>query len=111
MAEKETLGIFVPTNKHIDHLIGIVKAAKKAGKTLCIFLTHDGCLITQDPKYQELADMVGPDELDEISLCNVGWEELGLKDRPIPAGMDPEDLATQSRHCTMIGKCDRYLVI
>lgn len=111
MAEKERLGIFVPTNRYIDHLIGIARAAKKAGKALCIFLTHDGCLITQDPKYQELADIVGSDEIDEISLCNVGWEELELKDQPIPAGMDPTDLATQSRHCALIGKCDRYLVI
>lgn len=111
MAEKEKLGIFVPTNKNIDHIIGIARAAKKAGKALCIFLTHDGCLITQDPKYQELVDIVGSDELDEISLCNVGWEELGLKDHPIPAGMDAADLATQSRHCALIGKCDRYLVI
>jgi hypothetical protein len=111
MAEKETLGILVPSNKHIDHLIGIARAAKKAGKVLCIFLTHDGCLITQDPKYQELADIVGPEEIDKISLCNVGWEELGLKGQPIPAGMDPEDLATQSRHCALMGTCDRYLVI
>ncbi len=111
MMEKETLGIFVPTNKHIDHLIGIARAAKKAGKAVCIFLTHDGCLITQDPKYHELAEIVDSDEVGEISLCNVGWEELGLKDQPIPAGMDTNDLATQSRHCALIEKCDRYLVI
>jgi hypothetical protein len=111
MAEKETLGIFVPTNNHIDHLIGIAKAAKKAGKALCIFLTHTGCLITQDPKYQLLADIVGPDEIDDISLCNVRWEELGLKDQPLPAGMGPGGLATQSRHCAMVGTCDRYMVI
>lgn len=111
MVEQEKLGILVPTNKNIDHLIGIAKAAKKAGKALCIFLTHDGCLITQDPKYQEFADIVGSDEIDEISLCNVGWEELGLKGQAIPAGMNPNDLATQSRHCRLIGTCDRYLVI
>ncbi len=111
MAEQEKLGILVPTNKHIDHLIGIAKAAKKAGKSLCIFLTHDGCLITQDPQYQALIDIVGADEIDEISLCNVAWEELGLKSLSIPAAMDSTDLATQSRHCALIGKCDRYLVI
>ena len=107
MAEKEKLGIFVPTNKHLDHVIGVVKAAKKAGKELVIFFTHDGVLMSQDPKYQELADL-GPEEM---TLCNVRWEELGLKGKPIPAGMGEKGLATQSRHVSLIGKCDRYLVL
>lgn len=108
MAEKEKLGIFVPTDNYIDHLIGVARAAKKAGKALCIFLTHDGVRITQNPKYQELAEIVNPDE---ISLCNVSWEEIGLKGQPIPAGMGPKDLASQSRHCALIKKCDRYMVL
>lgn len=111
MSEKETLGILVPTKKNLDHLIGVARAAKKAGKNLCIFLTHEAVLLTQDPKYQELADIVGPDEADLISLCNVRWEELGLKGQPVPAAMGDKDLATQSRHCALIGKCDRYMVV
>ena len=111
MMQKQILGIFVPSNKHIDHLIGIARAAKKAGNALCIFFTHDGVLMTQDPKYQELAAIVGDNSINKISLCNASWEELGLKDRPVPQGMGPDDLATQSRHCTLIGTCDRYLVI
>ena len=107
MAEKEKLGIFVSTNKHIDHVIGVVRAAKKAGKELVIFFTHEGVLMSQDPKYKELADM-GPEEM---TLCNVRWEELGLKGEPIPAGMGEKGLATQSRHVSLIGKCDRYLVL
>lgn len=106
MAEKEILGIFVTSNKYLDHIIGVAKAAKKAGKALNIFLTHDGVLITQDPRYQELAD-IGPEKL---SLCNVGWEELGLKGKPIPTGMDEKGLASQTRHCAMIDTCDRYMI-
>lgn len=106
MAEKEILGIFVTSNKYLDHVIGVAKAAKKAGKALNIFLTHDGVLITQDPRYQELAD-IGPEKL---SLCNVSWEELGLKGKPIPAGMDEKGLASQTRHCAMIDTCDRYMI-
>lgn len=111
MAEKQKLGIFVPTSKYIDYLIGVVRAAKKAGKAVCIFLTHEGCRITQDPKYEILSDILSPGAEDQISLCNVSWEELGLKDRQIPAAMNPEDLATQSRHVALIETCDRYLVI
>jgi len=107
MAEKETLGILVPTNQHIDHVIGVARAAKKAGREVVIFFTHEGVFMTQDPKYQELAD-IAPEEM---TLCNVRWEELGLKGNPIPAGMGDKGLATQSRHVSLIGKCDRYMVI
>ncbi len=111
MAEKQKLGILVPTSKYIDYLIGVVRAAKKAGKAVCIFLTHEGCLITQDPKYQELSDILVPEAEDQLSICNVSWEELGLKDGTIPTGMNPKDLSSQSRHVTLIETCDRYLVI
>lgn len=111
MVQKEILGILVITNRNIDHLIGVARAAKEAGKALCIFLTHEGCLITQDPKYQELACILDPEEENEISLCNVGWEEYGLKDQPIPTGMTPKELATQSRHCALVDRCDRYMVM
>ena len=105
MAEK--LGILVPTDKHLDHVIGVARAAKKAGKTLSIFLTHKGVLLTQDPRYQELAD-IGPDE---FALCKVSWEQCGLEGRPVPAGMEAKDMANQSRHVYMIEMCDRYLVL
>ena len=111
MAEKERLGIFVPTDKNLDHIIGVAKAAKKAGKLLTIFFTHDGVLLTQQAKYPELAEIIDREEGDEISLCNVRWEEHGLKGKPVPAAMGDKDLATQSRHCAMLGTCDRYLVI
>ena len=111
MAEQERLGIYVATDKNLDHLIGVAKAAKKAGKLLTIFFTHDGVLLTQEAKYPELAQIIDREEGDEISLCNVRWEEHGLKGQPVPAAMGDKDLATQSRHCAMLGACDRYLVI
>lgn len=107
MAEKETLGILVPTNKHIDHLIGVARAAKKAGKALYIFFTHDGVLMTQDPKFRELADIAAG----ELALCNHSWEELEFSDQPIPPGMTDDDLGSQSRHVALIEQCDRYIVI
>lgn len=111
MGEKERLGIFVSKNKHLDHLIGMAKAAKKAGKVITIFFTHDGVLLTQEPNYPELAQVIDRDGGDEISLCNVRWEEHGLKGRPLPAAFDETDLATQSRHCRLVDTCDRYMVL
>ena len=107
MAKTETLGILVPTDKHIDHLIGIAGAAKKAGKSLYIFFTHDGVLMTQDPKFKELAEIA----TGELALCNHSWEDLGFSKNPIPVGMTEDDLGSQSRHVALLEKCDRYMVI
>jgi hypothetical protein len=107
MAEKEKLGILVPTNNNLDRLIGVTRAAKKAGKQVLIFFTHDGILMTLDQNYQELVDL----EPDQISLCSARRDELGLGDAPVPAGMELDDLATQSRHVALIEACDRYLVL
>ena len=60
MAEKERLGILVPTDKHLNHLIGVAKAAKKAGKVITVFFTHTGVLLTQEAKYPELAEIIIP---------------------------------------------------
>lgn len=107
MDDKETLGILVPTDKHIDHLIGVARAAKKAGKALHIFFTHNGVLMTQAPKFKELAEIA----TGELSLCNHSWEELGFSKKPIPVGMTEDDLGSQSRHVALLEKCDRYMVI
>ena len=75
MAEK--LGIFVSSDKHLDHLIGISRAAKEAGKEVIVFLTNRGVLLTQDPRFAEMEGLA------EVSLCNVNFEAFGLK-KPVP---------------------------
>jgi hypothetical protein len=107
MTAKETLGILVPTNKHINHLIGVARAAKMAGKALYIFFTHDGVLMTQNPQFKELADIASG----ELALCNHSWEELGFSDQALPPGMSEDDLGSQSRHVALLEQCDRYMVI
>ncbi|MDM8548631.1 hypothetical protein QUF72_01085 [Desulfobacterales bacterium HSG2] len=102
MAEK--LGIFVSSDQHLRHLIGISKAAKKAGKDVVIFFTHKGVLLTQDPDFSELAGYA------RYSVCNVNFEGFGFKGKQVP-GMDETGFATQARHGEMIEECDRYLVL
>jgi hypothetical protein len=101
MAEK--LGILVTADKHLDHLIGICRAATKAGKEVSVFLTNRGVLLSQDPRFVELEGQ------GHISLCNVNFEFFQLT-KPIPVVAD-KDFATQMRHAEMIEECDRYLVL
>lgn len=101
MAEK--LGILVSSDEHLDHLLGIAKAARQAGKDVIIFLTHRGVLLTQDPRLAQLEGLA------RVSLCNVNFEAFHLS-RPVPAVAD-KDFATQARHGMLIEECDRYLVL
>ncbi len=101
MAEK--LGIFVSSDKHLDHLIGIAKAASEAGKEVSVFLTNRGVLLTKHPDFPKVEPFA------HVSLCNVNFEAFKLE-KPIPVVAD-KDFATQARHGMMIEDCDRYIVL
>lgn len=101
MAEK--LGIFVSSDQYLDHLIGIARAAKDAGKEVSIFLTNRAVLLTKHERFPEL------EGLGHTSLCNVNFEAFKLS-KPIPVVAD-KDFATQMRHAEMIEECDRYIVL
>ncbi len=96
----KTLGVFVSSDKHLDKIIALCKAAKKKGVEVTIFFSHLGTLLTQDPRFAELEGLA------KMSLCNVGFESHGLKP-PVP-GIGEKDYGTQARHAEMIETCERY---
>jgi hypothetical protein len=97
-----SLGIFVTDTKHVDKIVKLCQAAKKKDVEITIFFSHLGVLLTQDPRFEELAGM------GNASVCNVGFESHGLKP-PVP-GLGEKDYGTQARHGEMIEDCDRYVV-
>jgi peroxiredoxin family protein len=99
----DKLGIFVSSDQHLPHLIGIARAASQAGKEVTVFLTNRGVLLTQDPDFASLEGLA------QISLCNVNFEAFKLA-KPVPLVAD-KDFATQARHGLMIEECDRYIVL
>ena len=101
MAEK--LGIFVASDQHLNHLIGICQAAIQAGKEVKVFLTNRGVLLAKHPDFPQM------EGLGHVSLCNVNFEAFKL-DKPVPVVAD-KDFATQMRHAEIIEWCDRYIVL
>lgn len=99
----KSLGILVSSDRHLDKIIELCKAAKKKDVEVMLFFTHLGVLLTQDPRFSELEGLTK-----QMSLCNVGFESHGLTP-PVP-GIGEKDYATQSRHGELIEQCDRYLV-
>ena len=99
----ETLGIVVSTDKHLDHLIGITRAARKSGRQVIVFLTNRGVLLTREPGWSAMEGLA------EISLCRVSLAAFHLDENtPIP-GILPQNFANQARHGELIARADRYL--
>jgi len=98
----KSLGIFVTSDRHLDKVIKLCKAAKNKGIEVNIFLSHLGTLLTRSPRFTEL------DGLASVSLCKVAFKGHGLEP-PVP-GILEKDLATQARNGELIDGCDRYMV-
>ncbi len=96
------LGVFVNSDKHLDKIIELCKAAGKKGVDVTIFFSHLGTLLTQYPRFGELEGLA------KMSVCNVGFEHHGLE--PPVVGIGEKDYATQARHGEIIEECDRYVV-
>jgi sulfur relay (sulfurtransferase) complex TusBCD TusD component (DsrE family) len=67
----ESIGICVSTQNNLHHVIGLAKAAKKAGKQVEIFFTGDGVELTQDPRFSELIDIA------QVAVCEVSYIDRG----------------------------------
>lgn len=50
----DSLGIIVATDKYLDHIVGLTKAARDAGKEVRVFFTAAGVKLVPDEKAQEL---------------------------------------------------------
>ena len=100
MADK--LGILVGTDKHLDHVIALTKAAHEKGKKVQIFFTGKGVLLTQKAEFAELVGKA------KLSVCDVSFRANGLEG-DVP-GVGFKDFATQARNAEMINECERYVV-
>ncbi len=99
----KSLGIFVTSDKHLDKIINLCKAAKKKEVSVNIFFSHYGTLLTRSPRFRELEELTT-----NMALCKVAFKGHGL-DLPV-SGIKEKDLATQARNAELIEECDRYVV-
>jgi len=97
------LGILVATQDSLGHLLGLVAAAEKRGVQVVVFFTGEGVLVTQDPRFQELAGRA------KMALCEVSFRAHDLKG-DVP-GLGFKDFATQAKHAEMLEDCPRYLML
>jgi len=69
------LGILVNTNKHLEHVVGITKAARGKGHDVIIFAMDEGTRLIHDPAYAALASLDGV----TMSFCKHSADHLHLE--------------------------------
>ena len=96
-----TLGILVTRYAKIDHIAGIVRAARKAGHPVMIFLNDAGVRFAKDPRFLELASLEGVSN----AVCDYNCEQFGLGERT--PGIN---YGSQYDHARMLHESERVLV-
>ncbi len=108
------LGICVATKSRMEHVIGLARAARKAGKEVEIFFTGEGVLLTKDPRFKELLDVAKTGSSrphGQVTCCEVSYMAQGLTAGKATSGLLDKEFVTQGRNAEMVGECDRYVVL
>lgn len=100
----KSLGIFVTNPDQWRHVMGIVKAAKAKGSKIKVFFTWAGTHNAKLPEFPELCKLV-----DDISICVDSYQKQGYDRDDVPAGLTPQQMATQSQHGIMIEDYECYI--
>ncbi|HSB34424.1 MAG TPA: hypothetical protein VLG39_08215 [Nitrospirota bacterium] len=98
---QEMLGIMVTKYENVEHIAGIAKAARAAGKGVVIFLTDEAVRFTTDPKFLELLEVGGV----ELSCCDHSCEKVGVHEKT--GGIT---YGSQYNNATMLHDSARVLV-
>ncbi len=109
-----TLGICVATRSRMEHVIGLARAARKAGKEVQVFFTGEGVQLTKDPRFPELLDVARTGSSKphgQVTCCEVSYMAQGLTDGKATSGLRDKDFVTQGKNAEMVEECERYVVL
>ncbi len=98
------LGIFVNTDKHIDHVLGLTKAALDKGHEVIIFNMDDGTKVLGNPGFTGLCTTPGV----TMSFCDHSAKGLEVTTDGIP-----EDVVcgSQYNNAVMNHDADRVIIL
>lgn len=98
------LGILVNTDRHLEHIVGITRAASEKGHEVVIFSMDDGTHLLQNPTFTDLG------ELDRVSmsLCRHSAEAHNIELDDIPGAITR---GSQFENAVMSHEADRIIVL
>lgn len=98
------LGIFVNTNRHLAHVLGITKAAISKGHEVIVFNMDDGTKLLGDPAFKELCRTSSV----SMSFCDHSAKGLNVSTEGIPAEIV---CGSQYNNAVMVHDADRVIVL
>ena len=98
------LGIFVNTSRHLDDVVGIVKAALAKGHEVVMFNMDDGTKLLGTPEFGELCKTKGV----SMSFCDHSAKGLSVATEGLPAEIV---CGSQYNNAVMNHDADRLIVL
>jgi len=98
------LGIFVNTNRHLAHVVGIVKAALAKGHEVVMFNMDDGTKLLGTPEFAALCKTKGV----TLSFCDHSAKGLNVTTEGLPAEIV---CGSQYNNAVMNHDVDRLIVL
>ena len=108
-ADPNKLGIFVTSPQHMQHILGLTKAAVRAGKKVKIFFTFKAIHLTKNPDFYELSQLC---TVDDIAICADSYICEGFDNvTDVPRGLTDKQMRTQAFHGAILDECAKYIVM
>jgi peroxiredoxin family protein len=98
------LGIHVNTDRHMEHVIGIVKAAVAKGHEVSVFTMADGEKLLETPAYSELCKVPNV----SMSFCDHNATHMGIKKELLPGEIT---CGSQYNNAVMVSEVDKVIVL
>ncbi len=100
----QLLGIMVSSDKHLDYVVNLTRAAHAQGHQVKVFFTGRSVLLTQEEDFKQLVGKA------LLYVCDVSFRANGLEGKEVP-GVGFKEFVTQARNAEMLEECNRYLVL
>jgi predicted peroxiredoxin len=98
------LGILVNTDKHLEHALGLARAAIAKNHDVIIFIMDEGTRLLENDSFVALAKLPAV----SMSLCEHSAKGFGIKTEDLPKNIN---CASQFNNAMMNHGADRVIVL
>lgn len=98
------LGIFINTDRHLDHILGVTKAALAKGHEVVLFNMDDGTRLFGNPSFTELCKTKGV----TMSLCDHSAKHHNVVTEGLPSEIV---CGSQYNNAVMVYTSDKVIVL
>lgn len=98
------LGILVNTDRHLEAIIGMTRAASAKGNKVILFAMDAGTRLITDPAYLALCELPGV----SLSFCHESAVRAGVSVDAVPEVVTS---GSQLQNAMMVQQADRLIVL